>query len=221
MDRTSCHPREPLRILLAVQRPLLRRGLLHWLGEKYPTVPLECIDDVSQLLAALRRHRPHVLLTEPGLLSKARIADEHLPRVLLLNPGQHCVGGTRTEPGPVCAQIGDGLDDASLQLALDRVLNCPRERALDCANDACELRASCRPNSLGLSGRELDVFRRLGAGEAPREIAATLGLSVKTVEHYRAQIKDKLALRDSRELLEFAVLWRRGLASHPSQVRSP
>lgn len=221
MDRTPCHPREPLRILLAVQRPLLRRGLLHWLDEHYPAALLDTTDDASHLLVALRRHRPQVLLAESGLLSKARIADELLPRVLLLNPGQQCVGGTRIEPGPVCAQIGDGLDDASLQLALDRILACPRERAFDCASEACELRASCRPNSLGLSGRELDVFQRLGAGEAPREIAATLGLSVKTVEHYRAQIKDKLALRDSRELLEFAVLWRRGLASRPSQMRSP
>jgi DNA-binding NarL/FixJ family response regulator len=161
-----------------------------------------------------------VLLAEPGVLLRARIPAEQLPRVLLFSSAPHCAERASPNSLSACGQLSDGLDDRALDAALDCVLSCSRDQASDCASRLCPLRASGGPPSLGLSGREQEVFERLGAGEAPREIAAALGLSVKTVEHYRAQIKDKLALRDSRELLEFAVLWRRGLATRPSQLRS-
>jgi DNA-binding NarL/FixJ family response regulator len=59
----------------------------------------------------------------------------------------------------------------------------------------------------GLSDRELEVFRLLGQGFAPRHIAERLHLSVSTVEVYRQRLKDKLHLADSAELTRFAVSW--------------
>jgi DNA-binding NarL/FixJ family response regulator len=209
-----------LRILLALTRPLLRRGLQHWLAESRPGARVLTIDEPVDLESSLRSFRPRVLLAEPGVLLRARIPAEQLPRVLLFSSAPHCAERASPNSLSACGQLSDGLDDRALDAALDCVLSCSRDQASDCASRLCPLRASGGPPSLGLSGREQEVFERLGAGEAPREIAAALGLSVKTVEHYRAQIKDKLALRDSRELLEFAVLWRRGLATRPSQLRS-
>ncbi len=58
-----------------------------------------------------------------------------------------------------------------------------------------------------LSDREVEVLRFLGTGFSTREIAATLKLSAKTVETHRAHIKDKLKLRDSNQLVRFAVDW--------------
>jgi DNA-binding CsgD family transcriptional regulator len=59
----------------------------------------------------------------------------------------------------------------------------------------------------GLTDRELEVFRLIGAGRATREIAEELHISVKTVESYQAHIKDKLSLKNARELLQRAVQW--------------
>jgi DNA-binding NarL/FixJ family response regulator len=56
-----------------------------------------------------------------------------------------------------------------------------------------------------LSDRELDVFRRLGAGHATRRIAEDLGVSQKTVQTYCARIKEKLGLIDGAALLQAAV----------------
>ena len=56
-----------------------------------------------------------------------------------------------------------------------------------------------------LSNRELQVLRLIGEGLSTRRIAAKLELSVKTVETYRSNIKRKLALRDSAELVNYAV----------------
>src|SRR4051812_4411112 len=56
-----------------------------------------------------------------------------------------------------------------------------------------------------LSDREFEVFRLIGRGVGPGEIAARLGLSVKTVESHREHIKEKLKLPNGRELLRAAM----------------
>lgn len=58
-----------------------------------------------------------------------------------------------------------------------------------------------------LSDRELEVFRRLGAGESTRRIANEMGLSIKTVQVYCARIKEKLSLASGSELMREAVRW--------------
>jgi DNA-binding NarL/FixJ family response regulator len=56
-----------------------------------------------------------------------------------------------------------------------------------------------------LTDRELEVFRLIGEGHTTRQIAEVLHLSVKTVEGYQAHIKDKLSLKNARELMQCAI----------------
>lgn len=58
-----------------------------------------------------------------------------------------------------------------------------------------------------LSDRELEIFKLIGQGFKASQIAERLHLSVKTVETYRARIKEKLDLSDAGELLRFAIQW--------------
>lgn len=58
-----------------------------------------------------------------------------------------------------------------------------------------------------LSDRELEVFHLIGQGYGTRQVAKRLHLSVKTIETYRAHIKEKLNLADASELLRFAIRW--------------
>lgn len=58
-----------------------------------------------------------------------------------------------------------------------------------------------------LSDRELEVFELTGKGFSTREIGLKLHISIKTVESHRANIKDKLQLNSSIELLRHAVRW--------------
>ena len=58
-----------------------------------------------------------------------------------------------------------------------------------------------------LSDRELEVFRLIGEGHGTRRVAEELHLSVKTIETYRAHIKEKLGLRDANELFRSAIEW--------------
>lgn len=59
----------------------------------------------------------------------------------------------------------------------------------------------------GLSDRELEVFQLIGTWKKTKEIAHELHLSIKTIEYYREQIKQKLNLRSAVELTQSATSW--------------
>ena len=62
-----------------------------------------------------------------------------------------------------------------------------------------------------LSDRQREVLKLLAEGHGTRAIADTLSVSVKTVETHRAQLMDKLDIRDVPGLTKFAI--RQGLVS--------
>ena len=65
-----------------------------------------------------------------------------------------------------------------------------------------------------LSDREMEVLMWIGKGYGSNQIAEQLHLSVKTVETHRANIKLKLKLSSSNELLKCAIGW----AQHMGEI---
>src|SRR5690242_17159348 len=60
-----------------------------------------------------------------------------------------------------------------------------------------------------LTPRELEVVKLIAEAKSSKEIAAELVISIKTVERHRANILEKLGMRDRVELTRYAI--RRGL----------
>jgi DNA-binding NarL/FixJ family response regulator len=58
-----------------------------------------------------------------------------------------------------------------------------------------------------LTDRELAVFEMLGQGHGTRKIADLLHLDIRTIETYRARIKEKLQIEDANQLLQHAIRW--------------
>ncbi len=56
-----------------------------------------------------------------------------------------------------------------------------------------------------LSDREYEVMLKIASGRTVGEIAAELGLSVKTVSTYRARVLEKMGMRTNAELTRFAI----------------
>ncbi|MCX5670203.1 MAG: response regulator transcription factor [Planctomycetota bacterium] len=65
----------------------------------------------------------------------------------------------------------------------------------------------------GLSDRELEVFQLIGRGLGTGEIARQLHLSPKTIETYRAHIKNKMNLESATELLQHAIQYVQSMRS--------
>ena len=60
-----------------------------------------------------------------------------------------------------------------------------------------------------LTPRELEIVKLVAEGHTTDEIASTLVISKRTVEHHRSHILEKLGMRDRVELARYAI--RRGL----------
>lgn len=207
------HVDTSIEIVIAVRRPLIRCGLQSLVPRVLPGVQVLLAANGRELLRLLPQ-KPLIVLAEAELLAEIDPLPEalHETRLLIVSPRQHV--GVDELPGlrSACGHISDGVGEEELAYLLRQVAACRHRSVMQCGDTPCALKESLVPRDLNLSGREQEVLILLGQGLQPREIAVRLRISVKTVECYRSQLKEKLGLRDSRGLLEFALLWRRGLA---------
>ncbi len=56
-----------------------------------------------------------------------------------------------------------------------------------------------------LTAREIEVLRMVADGRSSKEIATTLNISYRTVEHHRASVRAKLGLRNTADLVKRAL----------------
>jgi DNA-binding CsgD family transcriptional regulator len=84
--------------------------------------------------------------------------------------------------------ISGTLADQLLQRAIGR--KCEEPSAID-----------------SLSDRELEAFQHIGEGMTTESIAKRMHISPKTVETFRARIKEKLGIRNFSELIQRAAQW--------------
>ena len=82
-----------------------------------------------------------------------------------------------------------------------------RQRAIAQALADGRLPHDITPPVTSLSPRELEIFTHIGGGLTVSQIAASLGLSIKTVEAHRENIKNKLAHQNSSQVIAAAVRW--------------
>lgn len=136
-------------------------------------------DDGLKLVRGLRADLPHLHIVVLSMLK----ADIYQPRAVQ--------AGANTF---VSKQEGPAVIVAALRQAGRSLIPGPRARTDELA---------------GLSERELQVFQQLGLGRSTQEVAAALGLSVKTIETHRESIKGKLGLPHANALVSRAVLFAR------------
>ena len=73
----------------------------------------------------------------------------------------------------------------------------------NCLSSAEEIDVGC---DNPLTDRQIQVLRLISTGLSAKEIANSLGLSVRTAEFHRAAIMNRLGLRTSAELTRFAMV---------------
>jgi DNA-binding NarL/FixJ family response regulator len=60
-----------------------------------------------------------------------------------------------------------------------------------------------------LSDRELEVFRMLGQEKGTRQIAEEINVAIPTVGSFKNRIKEKLGMKNSTEMILYAIQWFR------------
>jgi DNA-binding NarL/FixJ family response regulator len=62
-----------------------------------------------------------------------------------------------------------------------------------------------KPNAARLTSREVEVLQLVAEGQANKQVAAMLGISIKTVEKHRQHVMDKLNIHETAGLTRYAI----------------
>jgi DNA-binding NarL/FixJ family response regulator len=201
-------PQPEIRILLVDDHPMVRDGL----RARLHTVPhFRVVGEAGhtdEALAALAATMPTVVVLDVGLkdqngieLARALLAVQPELRVLMFSMYDNPEYVQRALQAGARGYVLKDAPASEIVAAIDAVaaggtfLSPAVSRRLF-RNQA--------PRPL-LSPRESEILAAIGRGESSKQMARTLGLSVRTVETHRQNIKRKLELEGQAELIRYAV----------------
>jgi DNA-binding NarL/FixJ family response regulator len=207
------------RIFVVDDHPIVRQGLTQLIDREPDLTVCGEAEDARAALERIAALRPDVVIVDVSLegpdgldlLKTIRAQDPHLP-VLILSMHDESLYAERALRAGANGYI-------MKQEATDRVLTALRQILRGEIYVSERMAKKMVQHFVGravgvkrhtvedLTDRELEVFRLIGKGRGTRQIAEELHLSVKTVESYYAHIKEKLTLKNARELVQRAVQW--------------
>lgn len=206
-------------VLIVDDHPIVRQGLAQLINQEDDLEVCGQAEDAHQALRAVRELGPDLVVADISLretsgmdlLKDLKIQHPSLP-VLMLSMHDETVYAERALRAGARGYIMKQEATERVVAAIRRVL-----AGEVYVSDGMAARMVSKLATPGgriggspvdcLSDRELEVFRLIGEGHSTRQIADRLHLSIKTIETYRAHVKDKLDLRDANELLRAAIEW--------------
>ena len=203
-----------VRILIADDHAIVRRGLRHIIHEEYPFAEIGEASDAEELIKKVIAQNWDVVICDlnmPGrsgidAVKQIRQSFSKLP-VLIMSvypEDQYAIRSLKAGAAGYLSKVSIHYD---LIKAIQTVLNGRKfitpaiaEKVLDAFSNE----RNGPPHEL-LSDREFEVFKLLAAGKTISEIAHQLSLSGNTVSTYRSRILDKMHLQCNADLTRYAL----------------
>jgi DNA-binding NarL/FixJ family response regulator len=205
------------KVLVVDDHPIVREGMALLINREPDLMVCADAEESNSALEIIENLRPDLAIVDislPGrdgleLLKTIRAKDSQLPVLILSMHGETTYAERALRAGANGYIMKQEATDKVL-IAIRRILNREIYVSEQIANRMLRHFAGAhgdrdRSPLDGLSDRELEVFRRMGEGQSTRHIAEELHLSVKTIETHQARLKEKLSLRSSRELVQYAI----------------
>jgi DNA-binding NarL/FixJ family response regulator len=206
-------------VLIVDDHPIVRQGLAQLINQEKDLEVCGQAEDAHEAMQAIRQLNPDMVIVDISLkdtsgmelIKDLKIQHPDLP-VLTLSMHDEAVYGERALRAGARGYVMKQEATGKVVTAIRRVLagEVYVSDGLSAKMVSKLVGGGARTASSpadSLSDRELEVFRMIGEGFGTREMAEKLHLSIKTVETYRAHIKDKLGLQDANELLRTAIQW--------------
>jgi len=210
------------RVLLVDDHPVVRQGLAESINRERDLSVCAQAEDHQGALKAIETTHPELIVVDLMLKNSSGIElikDIHArwPRLLILVVSMHDENlyAERVLRAGAQGYITKQQATHDILSAIRRVLSGGiylNERTASAVLARLANKAHAAGNSIPelLADRELEVFELTGRGLSTREIAGQLRIDVKTVDTYRARIREKLNLKSSSELLQLAIRWNQG-----------
>lgn len=209
-----------LRILIADDFPLFRRGVKELLADGLEAVTVGECGNSHDLLELVRRKKWDVVIldiTMPGssgteTLKQLKAEYPKLP-VLVLSMHPEDQYAVRMFKAGADGYLTKASAPEELVQAIKKVLGGGQYVSSTLGEKlALTVKAStgAAPHE-HLSDREYEVMCQIASGKTVSEIAETIHLGVTTISTYRARILEKMKLKNNAELTRYAL--KRGLVS--------
>jgi DNA-binding NarL/FixJ family response regulator len=203
-----------IRILIADDHAIVRRGLKQLLLEQYPSAKIEEVADAEGLINKAVQGDWDVVICDlsmPGrsgldALRQIKQSAPSLP-VLIMSMHPEDQYALRVLKAGASGYLGKETIHDELIQAIQTVLLGKKFITPSIAErlaDAFDSDNGLQPHEV-LSDREFDVFKLLATGKSVSEIAAQLSLSVTTVSTYRARIMEKMSMKSNADLTRYAL----------------
>jgi two-component system response regulator NreC len=211
IDANPSAPSPPITIVLADDHAVVRTGLRVLLNSDGRFRVVGETGDLHSILETVRSRRPQVLVLDLNFGGDSSL--DAIPKLRAEAPETQIVVLTmQDDPGFARAALLAGAlgyvlkDAADAELTNALVLATVGRTYL---NPALEAKPAKEPRDRpvctdNLSPREIEVLTLTALGHTNPEIAASLVLSVRTVESLRAHIQQKLGLVSRAELVAYA-----------------
>ncbi len=212
----------PVRVLLADDHALVRAGIRALLQNLDGVTVVAETGNGAEVLEFARAHRPDVVLLDismPGLggLEVSAQLRDALPEVRVVMLSMHANEEyvlQALRAGAAGYMLKDSAT-AELELALKAVMQGETYLSPPISKQVVEgyvQRVGAEQTaSDNLTPRQRQVLQLIAEGHSTKEIAHRLNLSVKTVETHRAQLMERLQIREIAGLVKYAI--RHGLVT--------
>jgi DNA-binding NarL/FixJ family response regulator len=207
------------RIFIVDDHPIVRQGLALLINRELDLAVCGDAEEAGSALRGIEELKPDLIVVDLSLngpdgldlLKNIRARDPNLP-VLILSMLDELLYAERALRAGASGYIMKQEATERVLVAIRRILGGEIYVSDRMANRMLHRfvggnRVEQRSPIAGLTDRELEVFRLIGEGHGTRQIAEELHISVKTVESYQAHIKEKLSLKNARELVQRAIQW--------------
>jgi len=217
------------RILLIDDHPVVRAGIKHTLEAAGDFIICGELERPEEAVACIRSRSPDLVLLDISLgavhgvelIKQLGTTFPDLP-VLVLSMHDESVYAPRALRAGARGYIAKQEAPARLVAAVRQVLSGGIAVSEPVSRKMLQLLSGTPGTQLSLpseilSDRELEVFELLGRGYGSREIADSLGLSFKTVNSHRENVKAKLHIKSGQELVRQAIQWTQ--LEHATEVQ--
>jgi len=207
------------RVLIVDDHPILRKGLSLLINSEPDLTVVAEADNAQRALEKIEAHKPDLLIIDislPGidgieLIKTVKLSNRDLP-ALVVSMHDESLFAERALRAGARGYIMKQEALEKVLVAIRRVLAGEIFVSEKIATSMLEKLVSSEGRAVSspiglLSNRELTVFRMIGQGYKTSQVAEKLHLSIKTIESYRAHIKEKLKLTDGTDLLKSAIQW--------------
>lgn len=202
-----------LRLLIADDHAIIRRGLKDIILEAFPVAEIKEAGDAEELIKWVMKEKWNVVITDmsmPGrsgleALQQIKLYAPSLP-VLMLSVHPEEQYAVRVIKAGASGYLNKELAPDELVKAIQTVISGKKYITQSVAENLANVVDIYSQKLLheNLSDREFEVFKLLAAGKSISEIGEILLLGVTTISTYRSRILTKMSMKTNASLTQYA-----------------